>query len=512
MKTIKFNKEVYKNCKTKKIYLVEKSISYLDELCNDFDILSNIAAIVDEDQRKCGDFFYRGTQITVYPLEYLMQIELEDAIILIISDYYYEYVSKIDDLFSGELKETYVFCNFETRLELEYRKHYRDKELQDIIVFRSGPHNREYVRGMDFADNARALFEYMISSDLNKRFELIWLVKNPDEYTEYTAYENVFFLAYEDSVSKEKKVRDEYYRALCLAKYLFFTDAYGFARNCRDDQIRIQLWHGCGYKMRLNHTPCGKRYEYMTVTSELYAKLHAKAFGLRNEQMLVTGCAKEDWLFQENRDKLKCLDFPKADQYVLWMPTYRFSGQNIEKPRDGDLNKETGLPLMSSGEDLVLLDKILISHHMVLLIKLHPFQESDAVHCTGLSNIILIKNEVLLENDIQVNQLLSIADALISDYSSAAVDYLMMDRPMGFIVDDIENYSSRRGFIFENILDWLPGKCIFKKRELIDFIEEIAYRQDSHRIKRQNLCGLLHKNVDGENCKRIVESLKIVER
>lgn len=509
MKVIEFNKGEYEKLKSKKIYLVEKSISYLDELCSACDIISNIAAIVDENERKCGNFLYRGIQIEVYPLEYLKKLDFEENILVITSDYYKEYISKIERLISEKLKEIYVFYNYETKLEMCYRNQYKDTKLQNIIVFRSGPHNLEYVKGMDFADNARALFEYMLSSGFNKKYELVWFVKHPEEFIKYKTYNNVFFLSYDDSVSNEISVRNAYYKALCLAKFIFFTDAYGFARNCRKDQIRVQLWHGCGYKNRLNHTPCEKRYEYMTVTSEIYADIHSQIFGLRKEQMLITGCAKEDWLFQSDKAKLSELGIPKGCKYIFWLPTYRFSSKNSEKPKDGDLNGETGLPLIASGRDLALLNKSLNSQNVVLLIKLHPFQDVHAVHCKELSNIILINNDWLIEKDIQINQLLGMADALLSDYSSAAIDFLLMDRPMGFIVDDLEQYSLNRGFIFENILDWLPGKCIFEKNDLDDFISEIAFGRDPYRLKRKKLRGMLHKNADDKNCKRIVEALEI---
>lgn len=248
----------------------------------------------------------------------------------------------------------------------------------------------------------------------------------------------------------------------------------------------------------------------MTVTSELYADIHAAIFGLRREQMLITGCAKADWLFQKDRDKLESLCIPKGDKYIFWLPTYRFSGKDKDKPQDGVLNKETGLPLISTTEDLVWLNRKMAVHNTVLVIKLHPFQDKNAVHCGSLSNIVLLDNDMLVEQDIQINQLLSMADALISDYSSAAVDYVLLDKPIGFIVDDMEDYAHSRGFIFDDILKWLPGKCIFDKNDLGDFIEQIICNEDRERGKRKKLRMLLHKNLDGKSCQRIVEELGIV--
>ena len=66
MKIVEFNEDIYEKIKKKKFCLVEKSILYLDELCDRFDILSNITAVVDENNRKRGVFLYKGVQITVY--------------------------------------------------------------------------------------------------------------------------------------------------------------------------------------------------------------------------------------------------------------------------------------------------------------------------------------------------------------------------------------------------------------------------------------------------------------
>ena len=51
------------------------------------------------------------------------------------------------------------------------------------------------------------------------------------------------------------------------------------------------------------------------------------------------------------------------------------------------------------------------------------------------SNIVILSNEQLYHMDIQTNEILMHADALISDYSSVAVDYLLLDRPIAFTLD-----------------------------------------------------------------------------
>ena len=244
------------------------------------------------------------------------------------------------------------------------------------------------------------------------------------------------------------------------------------------DQLRIQLWHGCGFKTRVNFVRCEERYEYTTVISDLYADIHADIYGLRKDQVLVTGYAKEDWLFHPRRADLEKLQIPKADQYIFWLPTFRSTERKLAQLNEYELVSETGLPIVNTRENMERLNVILRNEGIVLLVKIHPFQDREAVHCEDYSNIILLENEDLFNQDIPINRLLGWADALISDYSSAAVDYMLLDRPIAFMLEDVEEYEQSRGFVFDNIREWLPGKEIFTFEDICSFVEEIAGQCD----------------------------------
>ena len=117
-----------------------------------------------------------------------------------------------------------------------------------------------------------------------------------------------------------------------------------------------------------------------------------------------------------------------------------------------------------------------------------------------------------MERDIPINRLLGQADALISDYSSAAVDFMLLDRPIAFMLEDVEEYERSRGFVFENIREWLPGKEVFTFEDVCDFVEEIADRHDITRDKRRTLIKRMHKYCDDCNCQRILEELHILPK
>lgn len=496
----------------KKICCVEKSISYLEELCEEYDILGQISFLVDTNQRNVGHFAFQGKMIEVYNLSYLAQIDLEQVAIVITSDYPKEAFEKVKTVFATGFSDivVYYFVNQETEYEDEYRAQYADTALKNIIIFRSGPHASSYVQGMDFADNARALFEYALQIGLNHTYELVWFVKNPKEYKRYDTIDNVRFLSFDWSVSEKRDERDAYYHALCLAKYIFFTDAYGFARNCRKDQIRIQLWHGCGFKTRVNFVRCEGRYEYTTVISDLYADIHADIYGLRKEQVLVTGYAKQDWLFHTEKDDIKKLQIPEAAHYMFWLPTFRSTEHKLEQLNEYVLESETGLPIVNTKEKMYRLNELLVKKNIVLIVKLHPFQDRDNVHCENCTNIHLIENEDLVKQDIPINRLLGHADSLISDYSSAAVDFMLLDRPIAFMLEDVKEYEQSRGFVFDNIREWLPGKEIFTLDDVCSFVEEVADGHDITADKRRLLRDRMHKYCDDHNCQRILETFNIL--
>lgn len=512
MKLQKLKKESLEAVVGKRICCVERSQSYLEEFITKYDVLEYIEVILDNNVDKQGEMCLQGLNIPVCAIDYLEGVDSKEYVVVITGDYYREHFDYLNS--NGELErkfETiYYFANQETEYEEEFRNLYKESTLKNIIIFRSGPHINSYIRGMDFTDNARALFEYMLENGYNKKYKLVWMVKEPREFEKYLCHENVCFLPLEWSVSPDWNERKQYYEVLCLAKFIFFTDAYGIARNARSDQVRVQLWHGCGFKTRLNFQSCEKRYEFMAVSSDLYAMIHSKIFGLRRDQLLVTGYPKQDWLMKkEHRDYREILGLTHAQKYIFWLPTYRQANDVLNQKNGYTLDSELGLPIVNTIEEMRMLNTILQKVKVVLVIKLHPYQKKEMIRDLCFSNIVFVDNEQLYRNDIQINQLLSMADALISDYSSVAVDFLLLNRPMAFMLQDLSFYEERRGFIFDNVCEYLPGKEIYSVEDVCLFIEEISHGIDTSKSKREKLKWILNNYYDGNCSKRIIDYLGI---
>ncbi|MCI8938520.1 MAG: hypothetical protein HFH12_00795 [Dorea sp.] len=511
-----------------RVYLIDYSEKYMEELLAQYDISGRLAGILsDVKDRMSGDIAkgshevtYQGLSLPVYPYSYVRELD-EGAALIILNDYFKETFQKLirhgdaeEDCSTQKrhcaFRDCYYFADRETEMDLSYRERYQDSPLEDIILFRSGPHASSYVKGMDYADNARALFEYMLEAGYNRKYELIWLVKEPLDFTYITeGYKNVRFLSFDWPLSDREEERDAYYRALCLAKYIFMTDAYGFCRNARHDQIRVQLWHGCGFKTRINFVRCEERYEYNTVISEKYKEIHEVIYGLRQDQVIVTGYPKNDWLFHPDMEWKDKLNIPESKYYIFWLPTFRKPVGQLAELKERAPEGQTGLPMIYRMEELEGLNRILVEKDIQLVIKLHPFQDPAGIHCGGLSNIVLLTNEMLAEKKLQINQILGHADGLISDYSSAAIDYLLLDRPVAFTLDDVEEYEKSRGFVFTPIRDWLPGDAIYCYEDFVKYVEDIACGNDRAIIKRRRLTKKLHGFFDDKSSRRVVEVLDI---
>ena len=120
--------------------------------------------------------------------------------------------------------------------------------------------------------------------------------------------------------------------------------------------------------------------------SELYSKIHQDIYGLRKDQMLVTGYAKQDWLFHPAVDWQDRLGIPMSGKYIFWLPTFRTAKEQLSCLNEYEFDNQTGLPVASTYEMLLQLDELLRSLDIVLVLKLHPFQDVQKIGRINMRN------------------------------------------------------------------------------------------------------------------------------
>ena len=350
-----------------------------------------------------------------------------------------------------------------------------------------------FETGSDYSDNGRALFEYLIKEKYNNIYEIIWLVSDPEKYSEINI-KNVSFIRKTGKLHGNYTLKSLFYGR--TSKILFFTHSNVWLKKKREKQQVINLWHGCGYK----DTKAKRNdfFDYCLIPGELFIETKSKFFSQPKEKFLPIGYPRYDW-FKSNKNLKGKFDFMNnnSDSYtnIVWMPTFRKS--EIVEFSDDTLVSETGLPIVSSIKKLGTLNQYCLENKINLIIKAHRMELSlsNKFKNTSYSNLYLLTDEILEDNNTQLYELIPHFDGLITDYSSIAIDFLLLDKQIGFTLDDYEMYKNIRGFVFEDPREYMPGKHIYHYEDLIMFLENVKHGVDNYKIDRAKVRQIAHSNV-----------------
>lgn len=269
----------------------------------------------------------------------------------------------------------------------------------------------------------------------------------------------------------------------------------------------IQLWHGKGLKKTgFDSDYSLKRYNkilfpylfpdyYRVVASSKYtAKLMSSTFRINSEKILITGLPRNDVFYSKfsgseidtNEEMMKLvrlLSESGAKKILLYAPTFRTDGSN---------------PLIKF--DFGKLDSVLQKLNFHLVVSLHPKFAGKKIASKQYSNIHLVGAG--LDN----YPVLSKMDALITDYSSIYIDYLLLNKPIIFFSYDLNDYKRSMGLHddYERLTPGLHPKNIDELCTAVQLIEA-----DKERNQRESIRGELFSYLDGSSCSRILEGLGI---
>ena len=100
-------------------------------------------------------------------------------------------------------------------------------------------------------------------------------------------------------------------------------------------------------------------------------------------------------------------------------------------------------------------------------------------------------------------------DAMISDYSSVWGDYLLVDRPLAFVFDDLEEYRKDRCIPLEPIEEYMPGMKVQGVDGIVTFLDSLE-QPDMYIEKRQEIRELFLKDVDDKSAYRFLREIGLV--
>lgn len=269
-----------------------------------------------------------------------------------------------------------------------------------------------------------------------------------------------------ERIVRVKKASLHSLRVSVTAEVIFFTHGLYTAVDPPANRLVVNLWHGDGPKASRDTDLV--RSTVVVSGSRLWGDYKAKAFHVPRAGVAVVGNPRVDE-FREDLPaaSLRQLGLRPEARRVLWMPTYREArGPGARSWTDGQA--------LTENEEFEHLARVMAHAaqrlSLELLIKPHPL-DVDTYAAIGVR---VIRGEQLDDAGVSLYQLIGSCAALISDISSAWVDYLMLDRPIGFYIPDLEAVKRRHGLNVPDLEALLPGVRIESAADACDFLERVA--------------------------------------
>ena len=347
----------------------------------------------------------------------------------------------------------------------------------------------------DFCDNSWALYMYMRRH--YPKFKYVWFVRNPEKFKKLN---NTVFIS---RMGLGLHLRALYHYSTAL--FSFHTHGTMHPYIPRSGQNVVTLWHGAPIKGcdKINND----YYDYSVVIGKAAIPLNIKFMGKGTEEnTLPLGYPRNDILVANIApgNENPFVENGRYEKVLLWMPTFRASKNATISEMACD--NETGLPLFSTKSKLFEFDEFLGSINSAVVLKIHHLQVDKPVFSEKFSNIVIVTDNDLQKHNIQLYEMVGKTDALITDYSSIGYDYLLVDKPQAYILDDIEEYALGRGFIVKGIDEvkkLMPGRHVYDINSLEIFIRDIVAGKDECKNIRQRMRKEFHAAPYGDACKKI---------
>ena len=184
----------------------------------------------------------------------------------------------------------------------------------------------------------------------------------------------------------------------------------------------------------------------------------------------------------------------------MWAPTLRES--RYFNRMDSDIKHPFGISLIYEETQMEQVNDFLKSLDMLLIIKIHPRQKINFDE-VEYSNILYIDG--VKSKEIHGYKLLTQMDAMMTDYSSIVFDYMLLDRPIAWVLEDRAHYKIE--YLMDNPDEYMPGEKIFNLEDLYRFLGDVAEGKDIYKEDRNRICDRCNPPFEGKGSEHLREVL-----
>lgn len=283
----------------------------------------------------------------------------------------------------------------------------------------------------------------------------------------------------------------KFMKEYATAEVVFISDYFLPVSSCkkRMETKVIQLWHAGGTMKKMGYdaeddipsyykgTPTAN-YDLVTASSGTCVPVWAGAWHLPEEKVQALGLARTDIFYdktwnEKNRQRFFQV-YPEAKGKKIGIYAPSFEGNAAHPYNHG----------LTSGILDVMKE---LEKDWFFVVRLHPHMEK-------------IYPELACE--MATEEMFSVADVLITDYSSVLFDYLIYKKPLILYAPDLEYYEKQRGF-YLNYRE-LPAPILFTPEEFREAIQTESWKP--YQKDLQTCFETFMEACDGHAVERILQA------
>ena len=302
-----------------------------------------------------------------------------------------------------------------------------------------------------------------------------------------------------------KRGTSEYFQAYASSQYWIVNCRLPYRLVPRKEQVLLQCWHGTplkklGLDITVENHPTsslqgmhfayqweGKRCDYFLSPSSYASQCFTTSFALQRSQILEVGYPRNDDLINHKHDKAyknkikETLGIDLHKKIILYAPTFR----------DDDFvaGKHVATNQLDNDEFKSHFDE-----NVQFLFRGHYFTKVEQPKDGFFINV---------SNYPRINDLLLIADEVVTDYSSLFFDYLILERPVYFYMYDKNKYLNHLRGTYLNVETEMPGPVVEQQHTLI----QLLTKQTLSNLDSKKFNQIYNPHETGQSSLRVIQTI-----
>ena len=241
-------------------------------------------------------------------------------------------------------------------------------------------------------------------------------------------------------------------------------------------RLHVNLWHGSGPKWNANAKQSVRvGADLLAANNEPWGRETARALAMPPGTRILPGNPRQDVMLAAatapratTREALARLGLDPDAPVLLWMPTFRTSA------RAGRVGLREGQPFGEMSDPVLEAIAARCSATGVqLVLKTHRHDDDDY---TRLGAHVLTTEDVL-DAGLTLYELIGLADAMLSDYSSVWVDFLATGRTVALHCPDLAEYERERGLNAPPLREVAGGLLLTSPDDAVELVADVAARR-----------------------------------